>query len=44
MKTHMNNTQAQQLANDIVSQAQFQNHQQTLHSQVKPRIDNKRKE
>ena len=32
MKTHMNNTVAQSLANDILSQTVFKKHQKALHS------------
>lgn len=43
MKTHMSNTQAFKLQNDVVGHQHFQNHQKALHSNVKPVIDNKRK-
>ncbi len=43
MKTHMNNTQAQFIINDIVAHKQFVNHQQAMHSNVKPVIVTKRK-
>ena len=42
MKTHMNNTQAQSLANDITAHAQFLKHQQALHSIIKPVVVTKR--
>ena len=45
MKTHINNTTAQSLKNDILSHTMFQNHQQTLHSgAVKPIVVTKHKE
>ena len=43
MKTHMNNTQAMQLTNDVVGHQHFLNHQKALHSDVKPIIVTKRK-
>lgn len=45
MKTHINNTTAQNLKNDVLSYAVFQKHQQALHSgAVKPIVVTKRKE
>jgi len=45
MKTHINNTTAQSLKNDILSHTMFQNHQQTLHSgAVKPIVVTKHKD
>ena len=43
MKTHMNNVQSQTLKNDIVAQTMFINHQQSLHSKIKPSVVTKRK-
>jgi len=43
MKTHMNNVQSQSIKNDIVAQTMFMNHQQSLHSKVKPSVVTKRK-
>jgi len=43
MKTHMNNTEAFKIANDIVSHEQFLKHQQTLISNIKPVVVTKRK-
>jgi hypothetical protein len=43
MKTHMNNTQSLSLKNDIVAHAVFKNHQQSLHSKIKPEVVTKRK-
>jgi hypothetical protein len=39
----MNNTQAMMMSNDIVAHTQFLNHQQTLHSSIKPQVVTKRK-
>jgi hypothetical protein len=44
MKTHMNNTQAISLKNDVTAHEQFMNHQRALHSSVKPVVVTKRKE
>ncbi len=45
MKTHISNTTAQNLKNDILSHTMFQNHQQALHSgAVKPIVVTKHKE
>ena len=44
MKTHMSNTEAMRLKNDVVGHQHFLNHQRAVHSNVKPRIDNRRKE
>lgn len=44
MKTHMNNVQAQALKNDTVAHTAFINHQQALHSQIKPSVVTKRKD
>ena len=43
MKTHMGNTEALKLKNDVVGHQHFLNHQKALHSNVRPAIDNKRK-
>ena len=43
MKTHMSNTEAFKMKNDVVGHQHFLNHQRTLHSNIKPAIDNKRK-
>jgi hypothetical protein len=39
----MNNVQSQTLKNDIVAQTMFINHQQSLHSKIKPSVVTKRK-
>lgn len=44
MKTHMSNTKALELANDVVAKSTFLKHQQALHSQVKPAVVTRRKE
>jgi hypothetical protein len=44
MKTHMNNTQALSMKNDITAHEQFLNHQRALHSNVKPVVVTKRRE
>lgn len=45
MKTHISNTTAQNLKNDILSHTMFQNHQQALHSgAVKPMVVTKHKD
>ncbi len=44
MKTHMSNTKALELANDIVAKNTFMKHQQALHTNVKPLVVTKRKE
>ena len=44
MKTHMSNTKALDLANDIVAKTTFAKHQQALHSHVKPAVVTRRHE
>ena len=43
MKTHMSNTKAFELANDVVAKKVFMNHQKKLHSDIKPMVVTRRK-
>ncbi len=43
MKTHMNKTDPKNFATDVCAHTEFINHQKSLHSGVKPLIDNKHK-
>ena len=43
MKTHMSNTVAKKLDNDIVGHSEFIKHQEVLHSHIKSKVETRRK-